>query len=118
MDLSDEKGGDAAANAISQPTQSDNSKTIAKRGQVEQASKSADLRHLVQLADSTGGLLDDSLRQLACETSSVLASTASPFANTRCRACLARLSRPITVFRCDAEELARASRRGTGTEGC
>jgi hypothetical protein len=63
-----EKHGDAGTTSLQQHPLSDNSDATLKRVQIKQACQKADLQHLARLADSEGGLLDDSLRQLACET--------------------------------------------------
>lgn len=81
-----EKSNNAGTAPSDQPPTSDNCDATWKRVQIERACEKADLQHLVRLAESHGGLLDDNLRQLACETYSLPACDASPVANARLRA--------------------------------
>jgi hypothetical protein len=58
----------ADAASSEQQTMSDSSDRRQKRVQIQQACEQQDVQLLVQLADSSGGLLDDHFRQLACKT--------------------------------------------------
>jgi hypothetical protein len=70
MSLTDEKGDDGNLSFHEQPSQSDSIEKRSKRRQIQQACEQKDVERLAQLANSPGGLLDDGLRQTACETPS------------------------------------------------
>lgn len=65
-----EAKGDADDGFCSERPGSDSVDKGSKRGQIKQACEQQNVQLLVQLADTPGGLLDDGLRQLACETPS------------------------------------------------
>ena len=59
-----------------------NSERLRKRDQIARACETADVDALINLADSTGGLLEDVLRQSACTPhlyASATVRTADPF---------------------------------------
>jgi hypothetical protein len=58
----------AGASSPAQPPRSDSSQRRQKEVQIQQACEQQDLQLLIRLADSSGGLLDDHFRQLACKT--------------------------------------------------
>lgn len=69
MSVGDESGRRAGvASPEQQQPALDNTETVSKREQIQQACEHRDTYRLVQLADSSGGLIDDGLRQLACKT--------------------------------------------------
>jgi hypothetical protein len=70
MSLADEKDDGGSLSFHEQQALLDSIEKRSKREQIQQACGQKDVERLAQLADSRGGLLDDGLRQTACETPS------------------------------------------------
>jgi hypothetical protein len=68
MAIPSEVEGLADGATLEQQTTSDSSEKAPKEVQIQQACEQQDLQLLIQLADSSGGLLEDRFRQLACKT--------------------------------------------------